>query len=303
MNGLNKVPLSVIIPVKNEEQNIKTCLESVKWADEIFIIDSQSTDKTVEIAREYTDKIYQFDYKGGWPKKKNWALDSLPFENEWVLLLDADERVTPELREEIINAIKDSKNMDGFYINRRFIFLGKWIKHCGWYPSWNLRLFKHKLGRFENLHTEDTINTGDVEIDEHVILDGKAEYFKNDFLHEDYKDIYRFIDRHNKYSSWNAKVYFNFLNKMQDEGTIGASFFGNPLRRKRFLKKIWVRTPFRPILRFIWMYFIRLGFLDGRAGFILCKLISLYESMLNAKLYELKSKKSLNSKLEHINHE
>jgi len=296
---MEKFPLSVVIPIKNEEKNIRECLESVKWADEIFVVDSQSTDKTIKIAKEYTNKIFQFYYQGGFPKKKNWALKNLPFSYEWVLFLDADERVTPELKEEIISVLLDPKDFAGFYINRKFIFFGKWIKHCGWYPSWNLRLFKHKLGRFENLNTQDTPDMGDVEVDEHVILRGKAGYLKNDILHKDYKDIHHFIERHNRYSDWQARVYYNLL-KGKEKDTIGASLFGTPLQRKRFFKKIWVRLPFRPILRFILMYFFRLGFLDGKAGLVFCSLMSAYEIMINAKLRELKIKEheTNNSKLQ-----
>lgn len=285
---MEKVPLSVLIPIKNEEKNIRACLESVKWADEIFVVDSQSTDKTIEIAKEYTDKIFQFYYKGGWPKKKNWSLENLPFSHQWVLILDADERIMPELREEIIEVLKNPKDFDGFYVNRRFIFMGRWIKHCGWYPSWNLRFFKHRLGKFEDLKTHDTPQMGDVEVDEHVVLKGKLDFLKNDILHQDYKNIHHFIDRHNRYSDWGAKVYYNLLNNLDAKETIGASFFGSPLQRKRFLKKIWVHLPFRPFLRFTWMYFIRLGFLDGKAGLTFCSLISLYERMVNIKLRELK---------------
>jgi glycosyltransferase involved in cell wall biosynthesis len=167
----SKAPISVLIPVKNEEQNIRACLESVKWADEIFVVDSHSEDKTVEIAQEYTDKIIQFHYVPGGPKKKNWSLENLPFAHEWVLIIDADERITPELRDEICDVIQRDET-DGYYINRRFIFLGEWIKHCGWYPSWNLRLFKHLLGRYELLGTDEQASIGDNEVHEHVILKG-----------------------------------------------------------------------------------------------------------------------------------
>src|SRR5262249_724154 len=120
----SKFPISVVIPVKNEERNIAACLESVEWADEIWVVDSPSTDSTTAVARRYTDKIAQFDYSGGLPKKKNWALQNLPFKHEWVLLLDADERVTPQLRDEIheiLNRPDKSATgvlVDGYYINR-----------------------------------------------------------------------------------------------------------------------------------------------------------------------------------------
>src|SRR5262249_35499623 len=145
---MHKLPISVLIPVKNEERNIAACLESVSWADEIWVVDSHSTDRTVEIAEQYTDLIIQFDYNGGQMKKKNWALENIPFKHEWVLIVDCDERVTPELEAEICRVLSrpgEDEAPQGYYVNRRLIFLGRWIKHCGWYPSWNLRLFKHRL--------------------------------------------------------------------------------------------------------------------------------------------------------------
>ncbi|MCI0524065.1 MAG: glycosyltransferase family 2 protein [Acidobacteria bacterium] len=281
-----KLPISVVIPVKNEDRNITACLESVAWADEIWVVDSHSEDDTAALARRYTDKIAQFDYSGGFPKKKNWALQNLPFQHEWVLLLDADERVTPDLRDEIYEILNRYDEADGYYINRRLIFLGRWIKHCGWYPSWNLRLFKHRLGRYEKLDAEDVENTGDVEVHEHVVLEGRVEYLKNDLLHEDFKSIYHFVERHNRYSNWEARVYHNLASGVKSSGGIRASLFGTPPERKRFIKRLWPRLPFRPAIRFFWMYFLRLGFLDGRPGLIFCMLMSMHEAVISAKMYE-----------------
>lgn len=283
-----KSPVSVIIPVKNEERNIAACLESVAWADEVWVVDSHSTDRTLDIARKYTDKIAQFDYTGGYPKKKNWALENLLFAHEWVLIIDADERVRPELKAEIRAVLAASEQADGYYINRRLIFLGRWIKHCGWYPSWNLRLFKHRLGRYEKLETEDIENTGDVEVHEHIILKGRAEYLKHDLLHEDFKSVYHFVDRHNRYSNWDARVYANLSLGIYGSASIKASPFGSPLERKRFIKRLWARFPARPLLRFLWMYVVRLGFLDGKSGLIFCTLMSMHEAVISAKLYEYK---------------
>jgi glycosyltransferase involved in cell wall biosynthesis len=287
------VPISVIIPVKNEERNIAACLESVAWADEVWVVDSRSSDGTIAVARRYTDKIAQFDYPGGFPKKKNWALWNLQFKHEWVLLLDADERVTPELEKEIRDVINNGPDADGYYVNRKLIFLGRWIKHCGWYPSWNLRLFKHRLGRFEKLEAEDVENTGDVEIHEHVVLEGRAGYLKNDLLHEDFKSVYHFIERHNRYSNWDARVYLNLASGVKTSGAIRASLFGSPVERKRFIKRLWARAPFRPLMRFLWMYFLRLGFLDGKPGLIFCSLMSMHEAVIGAKIYEQKLQKDV----------
>jgi hypothetical protein len=177
---------------------------------------------------------------------------------------------------------------NGYYLNRRVFFLGQWIRYGGKYPDWNLRLFKHKSGRYENLNTEDIPNTGDNEVHEHVILDGKVGYLKNDMLHIDFRDIYHWLERHNRYSNWEARVYYNILTGNDESGTIGANLFGDAVQRKRFLKKIWVKLPFKPLLRFILFYFIRLGFLDGKAGYIYGRLLSQYEYQIGVKLYELR---------------
>lgn len=281
-----KIPVSVLIPAKNEEANLPACLASLARADEIFVVDSQSSDRSVEIAQTYGANVVQFHFNGSWPKKKNWSLENLSFRNEWVLIVDCDERITPELWLEIEQAVQNPI-YNGYYLNRKVFFLGKWIRHGGKYPDWNLRLFRHKIGRYENLNTESIANTGDNEVHEHVVLPGKVGYLKNDMLHEDFRDLYHWLERHNRYSNWEAKVYYNILTKQDDSHTIGANLFGDAVQRKRFLKTIWVRLPFKPILRFILFYFIRFGFLDGQAGYIYARLLSQYEYQIGVKLYEL----------------
>jgi glycosyltransferase involved in cell wall biosynthesis len=285
-----KVPVSVIVPVKNEATNIKACLESIVWADQIFVVDSDSRDQTCEIAARMGAEVVQFEFSGGWPKKKNWSLENLPFKHEWILLLDADERVTPDLADEIAKTVLHPNNCDGFYVNRRMIFLGRWIRHCGWYPSWNLRLFRHSRGRYERLTDASPFGTGDVEVHEHVVLDGKAGFLRHDLLHEDFKSISDFIERHNRYSTWESAVYAEFRNGRSGSRSIGASLLADPLQRKRWFKHLWVHLPMRPVIRFLWMYLFRLGILDGRPGFIFCTLMSFHEAMISAKSYEFQLK-------------
>ncbi|NBO63378.1 MAG: glycosyltransferase family 2 protein [Acidobacteria bacterium] len=292
----NKPPvrISVIVPVKNEELNLPTCLDSVSFADEVWVVDSASSDRTAEIARAHGAQVVQFEYRGGFPKKKNWALANLPLRNEWVLLIDADERVTPELETEIRQVLgsdhqdrpREIEEVAGYYINRKLIFLGRWIRHCGWYPSWNMRLFKHSRGRFERLEAEDVENAGDVEVHEHVVLSGGARFLAHDLLHEDFKSVYHFVERHNRYSNWEAKVYRNFAQGVGGQSRIRSNFFGSPIERKRRLKQLWARLPFRPLIRFVWMYIFRLGFLDGRPGLIFCTLMSMHEAVIAAKIFE-----------------
>lgn len=287
MNPSNlKVPVSILIPAKNEEVNLPACLESVSIADEVFLVDSQSGDRSIEIAESYGAQVVQFYFNGGWPKKKNWALENLPFRNQWVLIVDCDERITPQLWDEIADAIKHP-HYDGYYLNRRVYFLGKWIRHGGKYPDWNLRLFKHQQGRYENLKTEEIPNTGDNEVHEHVIFNGSVGYLKNDMEHIDFKDIYHWLERHNRYSNWEAKLYFNLLTGTEEANTICANLWGSSVERKRFFRKVWVWLPCKPTLRFIVFYFLLLGFLDGKPGYIYWRLMSQYEYQIGVKLYEL----------------
>jgi glycosyltransferase involved in cell wall biosynthesis len=284
--SLPKLPVSVLIPALNEEFNLPACLESVSRADEVFVVDSQSRDRSIEIAEQYGANVVQFQFNGRSPKKKNWSLENLPFRNDWVLIVDCDERITPELWDEIAQAIENPE-FQGYYLNRKVFFLGKWIRFGGKYPDWNLRLFRHTVGRYENLSTEGMQNTGDNEVHEHVILQGKVGYLKEDMLHIDFRDIYQWLARHNRYSNWEAQVYYNILNGKGDGGTIEANLFGSAVERKRFLKKIWVHLPFKPTLRFILFYFLRLGFLDGKAGYTYGRLLSHYEFNIGVKLLEL----------------
>src|SRR5947209_3665332 len=156
---MNKVPVSIVVPIKNEAENLPRCLASVQWANEIFVVDSQSSDGSVEAAENFGGEVVQFKFNGTWPKKKNWALENLPFKNEWVLIVDADEVLPAEAAPEIAQAIANAGEVAGYWINRRFFFLGRWLKHS-YYPNWNLRLFRHALGRYEKL-TESETRSGD----------------------------------------------------------------------------------------------------------------------------------------------
>ena len=206
MTKILKVPVSLLIPCKNEETNIERCIDSVKWIDEKFVVDSQSTDRTVEIAESLGAKIVQFNYNGRWPKKKkNWALENLPFSNEWVLILDADECLPPEAEDEIRTIVTDPNEKHyGYWINRRYFFLGKPLKHA-YFPNWNLRLFKHDLGRYEKI-TDLSTDSGDHEIHEHVVVQGTTGKLKSIMDHYAFPTIDSFVEKHNRYSNWEAVV-------------------------------------------------------------------------------------------------
>jgi glycosyltransferase involved in cell wall biosynthesis len=283
-----RVHVSVLIPARNEELNLREAIVSVKWADEIWVVDSHSQDTTVEVAAECGANVTQFDYSGRGPKKKNWALENIKFRNEWVLILDADERVTPALAAEIRQAIlRDT--LDGFFIDREYIFLGRSLR--SFRPNWNMRLFRHRLGRYEQLATNAPF-TGDNEVHEHVLLKGSPGYLASPLRHEDRRPLRAWVENHNRYSEWEADVYNQLrsepleLRKMLDVDAVW---------RRRMLKRIWVRIPLRPFARFLVFYVVRKGFLDGRQGFWYALLMAYYEFLIS-----LKSRERAESAVAHV---
>jgi glycosyltransferase involved in cell wall biosynthesis len=279
-----RVPLSVLVPVKNEVANLRDCLGSVSFAQEIVVVDSASTDGTQAIAEAAGARVVQFAWNGKLPRKKNWALENIPWQHEWVLIIDADERIIPELEREIREAIRRS-DVAGFYLNRRFWFLDGWINHCGYFPSWNLRLFRHRLGRYEQMEVDENIPSGDNEVHEHVLLNGRAEYLSALMEHYAFPDIATFIEKHDRYSWWEAAA-FTQLNSTREK-TLRATPFGTALERKRWLRKVATIAPFRPSLRFLYHYLWRQGFRDGYRGWVLCRLLARYERMIVIKEREL----------------
>jgi glycosyltransferase involved in cell wall biosynthesis len=270
------VRVSVFVPTLDEELNLPACLQSVAWADEVFVLDSFSHDRTVDIARECGAHVVQHAFES-YSRQKNWALENLPFRNDWVLIVDADERVTPELRGELESMPADGK-FDGYYLNRRFIFLGAWIRHAGWYPSWNLRLFRHRLGRYD-----------DREVHEHVVLNGRSGFLQNDLLHLDQRGLEAFVDRHNRYSTLEAAARFKAERDAPDRARLPLSLAASPIHRKRWVReRIWPWVPGKPLALFLYMYVLRRGFLDGRAGLALCIFHAFQEFMVGLKLAELR---------------
>ncbi len=278
--GEKAVPLSIIVPVRQEGANLPRCLACVKWADEIFVVDSQSTDATAEIAAAHGAKLVQFRFNGTWPKKKNWALENLPFRNEWVFILDADEVLPPEAEREFAEAITDAGETAGYWINRRFMFMGKWLRHS-YYPNWNLRLFRHSLGRYEKLTDADT-RSGDNEVHEHVIVTGPTGRLRCEMDHYAFPTVEVFIEKHNRYSNWEARVSAD----RQLSGSAAQISKGDVGRRRR-LKQLSQRLPFRPLLRFLYIFVWQKGFLDGREGYYFARLHAVYEFLSVAKTYEL----------------
>ena len=245
------------------------------WVDEVFVVDSQSTDRTASISQEHGAKVVQFEYKGGWPKKKNWALENLPFSHEWVLILDADECLPPEAEEEIRKIVTnpDAKHA-GYWINRRYFFLGKPLKHA-YFPNWNLRLFKHKHGRYEKI-TDLTTDSGDHEIHEHVVVKGSTGKLTSIMDHHAFPTIDSFVEKHNRYSNWEAIVE----SSAKDDET---ALQHEAVKGKRRLRRIFRKLPFRPTLRFLYVFLWQGGILDGWPGYVFARLHAQYEFLSVAK--------------------
>lgn len=273
-----RAPLSVVIPTRNEERNLPACLASVAWADDIVVFDSMSDDRTVEIAGAAGARVVQrvFD---GFAAHKNWALDNIDFRHRWVLILDADERVTEALAAEIRAAIGREGGPAGYYVARKTVFGGVWMRHGGVYPDYNLRLLQRGCGRYE-----------DRLVHEHVILDGPAGYLEAPLLHEDDKGLERYVDRHNRYSTLEA------VEVLRAEAATGgaAQRLNGSLRargpqRRRALKSFAARwLPLRPLWVFAYMYVVKGGFLDGRMGLRYAALRMGYEYLTDLKVMELR---------------
>ncbi len=250
--------LSIALITKNEEENIRRTLESVRWADEIVVVDCGSTDRTVPICREYTNRVIHQDWLG-YAGQKNRARDLTT--GDWVLSLDADEPVEPALAEEIKKIIASADSHEGYRIPRKTIFLGRWIKHGGWYPDYNLRLFRRGKGRFQERAVHEAMR-----------VEGSVGTTRHAIEHHTYPDIESYLERINRYSSLAVDVM---------EGK-GISAF----------KASWLNIISRPVLTFVHKYVLRFGFLDGKHGLILNLFHSYYVFAKYAKAWERKNRKA-----------
>jgi glycosyltransferase involved in cell wall biosynthesis len=193
------LPVSVIVPVRNEAKNLPRCLDALRDLGEVIVVDSQSTDTTVEIAREYGAQVVQFHYQGGWPKKRQWAMDTLPLAYDWILLLDADEVLTPELTDEIRRAIQNS-DMNGYYIALRMYFLRRVLRH-GDASFWKLSLFRRGKGKYECRLKDQDSSMADMEVHEHVYVEGKTARLEHPLIHHNIEWLSRYIQKHDEYSN------------------------------------------------------------------------------------------------------
>jgi glycosyltransferase involved in cell wall biosynthesis len=277
-----KLAVSVIIAVRNEAKNLPRCLQALNEFGEIYVIDSQSTDDTVEIARSHGAHVVQFHYAGGWPKKRQWAMNTLPMAYDWILLLDADEVLTPELTEEIGSAIR-SPAVNGLSIQLRTCFLGRTLLH-GDVGLWKLALFRRGKGRYECRLKEQDASMADMEVHEHVVVEGATAKLRNPLLHHNVESLSRYIQKHDQYSNWESQV---LLQRGADK-ELPPSLLGTQAQRRRWLKRKLFAAPGSPVLLFLYRYVLRLGFLDGVPGLIYCGFQAVQMFHTKAKIYEAK---------------
>ena len=274
------LPISVIVAARNEEKNLGRCLESLDSVGEIYVVDSFSTDCTAEIAGSFGANVIQFHYQGGWPKKRQWALDSLPLNYEWVLLLDADESLTPELVSEIETVIRNP-SVDGYYVGLDMHFLGRQLRHCG-ASFYKLSLFRHGKGHFECRTSDQDTSMCDMEVHEHVMVDGPTATLSERLVHRNVTSLSRYIQKHDEYSNWEARVWSGTKNRSE----LSPDLFGSQAQRRRWLKQKFFKLPGSSVWLFFYRYVLRLGFLDGVPGLIYCGFQAIQCFHVKAKLYE-----------------
>lgn len=269
---MEKIPVSVVIPVKNEEKNLPQCLSLLKDFSEVIVVDSNSTDSTPLIVNEYGYRLIDFSWNGQFPKKRNWVLRNIPLQNTWVLFLDADESVTADFVACVRKKIAQT-DCCGFWIYYNDHFMGRQLKHG--VKMRKLALFRKDKGEYEYID-EHAWSHLDMEIHEHPIIDGKVEVLPVPLIHNDYKGLEHYIAKHNAYSTWEVHRFFQ-LKKSKVRLTFRQKV-------KYFLLDSWLLAP----MYFLYAYFLRLGILDGKAGLLFSFYKMQYFFQMKSKIIELK---------------
>jgi glycosyltransferase involved in cell wall biosynthesis len=272
--------ISIFILTHNEELDIAACIESAQVSDDVIVVDSFSCDRTIEIAQQYPVRIVQHAFESH-GKQRTWMLNHVPTKYEWVYLLEADERMTPELFAECVQASLSGEHI-GYYVAERVMFMGQWIRRSTQYPRYQMRLFDKAKVWFDDYgHTE------------REVCEGPTGFVTETYPHyTSGKGFSRWIDKHNRYSTDEAKETLYQLS--QGEVNFGTLLFGrNEVERRRALKDLSLRMPFRPLIRFLYMYFGLGGILDGKAGFTWCVLQAFYEYLITLKVWELQNEQPI----------
>ncbi len=269
--------ISVLILTLNEEVNLPACLASVAWSDDIVVLDSFSTDRTVEIARAAGARVYQHEYVND-RAQRHYGLKEIPFKHKWVYLPDADELTPPELRDEMLAIAADPDRPEvAFRCCFKVFFMGRWLRHSSLYPTWVVRLVR-----------PDRIDLEPREVNCYFTFDGPEGRLRNQFIHYSFnKGISWWFEKHNRYSWHEARESLNSLGEERVDWR-GILETRDAVRRRRTLKALSFRLPCRPLLRFFYMYFLRRGFLDGWPGYLYCRLLASYEFMIVVKMAEIR---------------
>jgi glycosyltransferase involved in cell wall biosynthesis len=264
--------VSILILTLNEEVNLAGCIDSCTWSDDIVVFDSMSKDRTVAVAQEKGARLVQRPFDN-YAAQRNAALANVTYKHPWVLMVDADERVTPELAMEISAAVAAAGNdVAMFRMRRKDFFLGKWLKRSSGYPTWFGRLVRLGRVRVER------------EVNEEYITSGGVAYLRGHLNHYPFNNgITYWFERHNRYSSMEAIAKANVRS---EPIAIGALFSREPIDRRRALKQVLYRIPLRPLVVFLYLYIIRLGILDGSAGFHFSRMRAAYEMLIDLKVIE-----------------
>jgi glycosyltransferase involved in cell wall biosynthesis len=268
------LPVTVVVPVRNEARNLPTCLASIPDGLPILVVDSGSTDDTVEIARRAGAEVLEFHWQGGYPKKRNWVLATYGFETPWVLFLDADERLTDAFLRGLEGALGRT-DVVGYWLNYHNHFMGKALRHGD--PQRKLALFRVGAGVFERVE-DGRWSDLDMEVHEHPILNGPIGEIAARLDHEDFRGVHKHIDRHNDYSSWEARRY----QALSGDPTAWAALTNRQKAKYRHLTRWWFAPAY-----FLFAYVWRRGFLDGSAGLSVAWLKSVYFSEVRLKIIEL----------------
>jgi glycosyltransferase involved in cell wall biosynthesis len=281
----DKLDLTVIVAARNEAANIAACLDSLQPAARVVVVDSHSTDGTADIASARGAEVVPFDWNGRYPRKRQWALENLDIPTPWVALVDADESIPPALWDEIRAVLESPSALPAYMATKQFHFMGRRLRFGGFSHSAVL-LFRKGAARFENL-LPDVGEDLDMEVHERLIVAGPVGRLAHPLEHRDAKGLAAYIARHNAYSTWEAEIRFRALHSGRyGEDSIRPRLFGNVQQRRRFLKRIAMRMPLEPWLWFIYHFWIRGGFLEGRRGLIAARIRRAYIEQVRAKVAE-----------------
>jgi glycosyltransferase involved in cell wall biosynthesis len=263
------IGVDVMIPTFNEADHIRQTVENATKLGNVFVLDSHSTDGTQQIARAAGATVVEHPFVN-YSAQKNWGLENLPFTADWIFILDADERITPALRKEILQTVASNPPVDGYFVNRLLLILGRAVRHGGLYPSWNLRLFRRGKARYEERA-----------VHEHMICQGPTSYLRHEMLHIRRETITQFLTKHIRYADTESEEWVRNRFGHVEPAPV-SRLFRDILRYRQWLRRrVWPRLPGRPLWRFVYMYVVRGGFLDGKAGWRMARLMSCYEYMIS----------------------